>query len=226
MKRTTIIGLIALVAATVALAAPGIASAAGWKYWQLDTDRCWDATTIDANGNGNYEVSWYDIDNDCRWDMKIWNSVGGDDFAESMTYDMNEDGRWEIWLADNDQQVGFDVVYFDDNARRLLRPLGADAARALPLDDAGRGARAGLVRRHDPPERRDGPRHPTSPATRGTAPGRPPIATTTAAPTISTPTTTGAAAEPDSPARWIETRARSGGPSSFVELGAVQSYTG
>lgn len=32
-----------------------------------------------------------------------------------MTFDMNEDGRWEYWLADNNQRVGFDIAYFDDD---------------------------------------------------------------------------------------------------------------
>jgi hypothetical protein len=103
----------------VTLSTAGVASAATtaaqWKLWQLDRDRCWDAATMDANFNGNAEDLRFDIDNDCRWDTRIWNSVGGDHFAESMTYDMNEDGRWEFWLADTNQREGFDVVYFDDN---------------------------------------------------------------------------------------------------------------
>ena len=108
---------VTLCAVAAMLSTAGVASAAAsWKYWQLDGDRCWDSTTLDASFNGNYEVAWFDLDNDCRWDTKIWNSVGGDDFAESMTYDMNEDGRWEFWLVDTNQRVGFDVVYFDDNA--------------------------------------------------------------------------------------------------------------
>ena len=116
MKRSAIIGFIGLVVATVALAAPGAASAAGWQWWQMDNDRCWDASTMDANGNGYWETAWYDLDNDCRLDTKLWNSVGGDAFAEAMTYDMNEDGRWEMWLVDTDQRPGHEVVYFDDNA--------------------------------------------------------------------------------------------------------------
>lgn len=116
MKRSTIIGLVALVVTAAALVAPGAASAAAWKYWQLDNDRCWDATTLDSNGNGYWEVAWYDLDNDCDWDTKLWNSVGGDAFAEALTYDMNEDGRWEMWLVDTDQRVGHEIVYFDDNA--------------------------------------------------------------------------------------------------------------
>jgi hypothetical protein len=152
MKRTTIIGLIALIAAAAALATPAVASAAAsWKYWQLDGDRCWDSTTYDGNFNGNYEVAWFDLDNDCHWDTKIWNSVGGDGFAESMTYDLNEDGRWEIWLADNDQQVGFDVVYFDDNAdgyydRWTPMPRAA-AARSMTLAEVlGQGTFGGTIR--------------------------------------------------------------------------------
>lgn len=116
MKRSTIIGLIALVIAVTALVTPGAASAAGWRYFQLDNDRCWDASTLDSNGNGYWEVAWYDLDSDCRWDTKLWNSVGGDAFAEAMTYDMNEDGRWEAWLVDTNQLAGYEFVYFDDNA--------------------------------------------------------------------------------------------------------------
>lgn len=116
MKRITIIGLVALVAALSAMLAPGAAQAAGWRYHQLDNDRCWDASTLDANGNGYWEVAWYDLDNDCRWDTKLWNSWGGDAFAESLTYDMNEDGRWEAWLVDTDQRQGHEVAYFDDDA--------------------------------------------------------------------------------------------------------------
>ena len=78
MKRSVILGLIALVAATISLLAPGTASAAAsWKVWQTDGDRCWDSTTMDANFNGNYEVALFDLDNDCRWDTKIWNSAYG-----------------------------------------------------------------------------------------------------------------------------------------------------
>jgi hypothetical protein len=115
MKRITIIGLVALVAGLAALVTPGAAQAAGWQYWQLDGDRCWDASSLDANGNGYAEVVWYDMDNDCRWDTKMWNTVGGDAFAEAMTYDAHEDGRWDVWLVDTDQRVGHEVAYFDDN---------------------------------------------------------------------------------------------------------------
>ena len=64
---------------------------------------------------------------------------------------MNEDGRWEIWLADNDQQVGFDVVYFDDNAdgyydRWTPMPRAA-AARSMTLAEVlGQGSFGGTIR--------------------------------------------------------------------------------
>ena len=128
---------------------PGVASAAAsWKYWELDGDRCWDSTTLDASFNGNYEVAWFDLDNDCRWDTKIWNSVGGDDFAESMTYDMNEDGRWEFWLVDTNQRVGFDVVYFDDNADGYYdRWAPMAASRSMTLAEVlGQGSFGGTIR--------------------------------------------------------------------------------
>ena len=115
-KRTILALAAALVAAVFALATADDASAANWRWWQLDNDRCWDASTLDANGTGYWEVAWYDLDNDCRLDTKLWNSAGGDAFAESMTYDLNEDGRWELWLVDTDQRTGHEIVFFDDNA--------------------------------------------------------------------------------------------------------------
>ncbi len=115
-KRIILALAAALVAAVFALATADDASAASWRWWQLDNDRCWDASTLDANGNGYWEVAWYDLDNDCRLDTKLWNSVGGDGFAEAMTHDMNEDGRWEFWLVDTDQRPGHEIVFFDDNA--------------------------------------------------------------------------------------------------------------
>jgi hypothetical protein len=89
---------------------------AQWQMHQLDRDRCWDMATWDGDGNGNPDDVRYDADNDCQCDTRLWNSYGRDWFLESMTFDMNEDGRWEYWLADNDQQEGFDVAYFDDDA--------------------------------------------------------------------------------------------------------------
>jgi hypothetical protein len=123
LRRTSVAVLTTAIALAVSLGVSGAASAAGtamsaarWQFHQLDADRCWDATTLDANFNGNVEQVWYDVDNDCRWDTHLWNSVAWDGFLESMTFDMDENGRWEYWLADNDQRVGFDVAYFDDNA--------------------------------------------------------------------------------------------------------------
>ena len=96
-------------------------------------------------------MAWFDLDNDCRWDTKLWNSAYGDDFAESLTYDMNEDGRWEIWLADNDQRVGFDVVYFDDNADgyydRWTPMPSAAVGRSMSLAEVlGQGSFGGTIR--------------------------------------------------------------------------------
>ncbi len=140
---------VTLCAVVAMLSTASVASAAAsWKYWQLDGDRCWDSTTLDASFNGNYEVAWFDLDNDCRWDTKIWNSVGGDDFAESMTYDMNEDGRWEFWLVDTNQRVGFDVVYFDDNADGYYdRWAPMAASRTMTLAEVlGQGSFGGTIR--------------------------------------------------------------------------------
>jgi hypothetical protein len=115
VKRAPLLALVGLVAVAAVLVTAQAATAAGWLYHQFDNDRCYDATTLDQNNNGYWEVAWYDLDNDCRWDTKLWNSVGGDSFAESLIYDMNEDGHWEAWLVDTDQRTGYEVVYFDDD---------------------------------------------------------------------------------------------------------------
>jgi hypothetical protein len=112
--------VVVLCVTVVALAATGAAAAAGashdaWKYWQLDGDRCYDAATIDRNGNDRAEVIWFDIDNDCDLDTRVWNSVGGEQFLESLTFDMNEDSRWEVWLADTNQREGFELIFWDDS---------------------------------------------------------------------------------------------------------------
>ena len=64
---------------------------------------------------------------------------------------MNEDGRWEIWLADNNQRVGFDVVYFDDNADgyydRWTPMPSAAASRSMTLAEVlGQGSFGGTIR--------------------------------------------------------------------------------
>jgi len=136
--------------AAVALSATATAgTAASWRSWQLDGDRCWDAITMDANLNGYWETAWFDFDNDCRWDTRIWNSVGGDAFAESLTFDMNEDGRWEIWLADNNQREGFDVVYFDDNGDGYYdrwTPMPNAAPSMSLAEQLGQGSFGGTMR--------------------------------------------------------------------------------
>ena len=70
MKRTSLLGLIVLLGVTAAFATAGSASAGGWRYYQLDNDRCYDLTTLDQNGNGYAEMAWFDIDNDCDWDTR------------------------------------------------------------------------------------------------------------------------------------------------------------
>src|SRR5688500_15626768 len=124
--------LLSAVAAT--LSTPDVASAATttaqWKLWQLDRDGCWDATTIDANFNGYWETALFDLDNDCRWDTRIWNSLGGDHFAESQTFDMNENGVPEYQLLDINQRVGFEWAYFDLNEDRRF-----EQRRIIPGSD-------------------------------------------------------------------------------------------
>ena len=145
MKRTSLshsrklailcLALVTLAAALAAAQPAGAApTAASWKLWQLDRDRCWDATTIDANFNGNWEIAWYDLDNDCSWDTRMWNSLGRDHFAESLTYDMNENGVPEYQLLDINQRVGYEWAYLDLNQdrhyeqRRIIPGSDLDAA--------------------------------------------------------------------------------------------------
>jgi len=107
------------VAGTVAVAAPPSAAAgARWQLQQLDGDRCWDSTTLDADFNGFDEQVWFDLDNDCRWDTHQYSTKGGDDFHEQLSYDMNENGVPEYVLQDVDQRVGFDWAYIDANEDR------------------------------------------------------------------------------------------------------------
>jgi hypothetical protein len=114
-RRSTLVAVLAV----VTLSATGVASAAGtagtWKYWQLDQDRCKDAATMDANFNGNNEDAWFDLDNDCRWDTRIWNSLGGDHFSESLTFDMDENDVPEYRMLDINQRTGFEWLYIDRN---------------------------------------------------------------------------------------------------------------
>ena len=114
LRRTVTASLVATVVAGAALAASAPAlAAAGWQFWQLDRDRCYDAATLDADGNGNSEQLWYDLDNDCSWDTHVYNTRGWDTLLEETTYDMNEDGAPEYLLQDINQRVGFEYVYLD-----------------------------------------------------------------------------------------------------------------
>ena len=99
-----------------------------WRRWELDNDRCWDVTTLDQNDNGYSEVAWFDLDNDCRWDTKIWNSVGGD--ALRGVDDLrHERGRPLGGLARRHGSAGgLRGRVLRRQRRRLLRPLDVRAA--------------------------------------------------------------------------------------------------
>ena len=115
LQRSTRVGVVVAVAVTVFLTAVGAATAGGWKAWQLDQDRCWDAASRDTNDNGWWDVIWFDINNDCRWETAVFNRVGHDSFLEALTFDTDRDGRWNVWLADTNQQVGYELIFWDDN---------------------------------------------------------------------------------------------------------------
>ncbi|MBA3330855.1 MAG: hypothetical protein H0T39_08305 [Actinobacteria bacterium] len=116
------------VAGTVAVALPpSAAAAAQWQLQQLDADRCWDSMTLDADFNGIAEQVWFDVDNDCRWDTRQYNTRGGDAFHEELSYDMNENGVPEYLLQDIDQRVGYEWLYIDLNQDRRF-----EAKRIIP----------------------------------------------------------------------------------------------
>jgi hypothetical protein len=125
--------VVAVLAALVALlASAGTASAAGWQYAQTDGDRYWDATSIDRNGNGMIDDAWFDLDNDGRWDTRIFNSRFGDELLETASYDMDENDVTEFRLLDTDQRVGFEYLYVNRNQdgywdfRRVIPGSSAD----------------------------------------------------------------------------------------------------
>lgn len=126
-------------AATLAVAVPPSASAAAqWQSHQTDADRCADVSTLDADFNGYAEQAWFDLDNDCRWDTRLYNTRGVDNFHEEITFDMDENGVPEYLMQDVDQRVGFEWVYFDLNQNRVY-----ENKRIIPgssLDYSTRGA--------------------------------------------------------------------------------------
>jgi hypothetical protein len=117
---STIVALLALaLAATIAAALPpSAAAAAQWQSSQTDGDRCWDASTLDADFNGYAEQIWFDLDNDCRWDTHQYNTRYADNFHEEVSYDMDENGVPEYVIQDIDQRVGFEWAYIDLNQDR------------------------------------------------------------------------------------------------------------
>ena len=120
MNASRIARRISTFAAAIAIATTGTllsgataASAAEWQLHELDGDYCYDMATLDLEGNGYANDVWMDLDNDCRWDTRQWNTRGHDSFHERMSFDRNEDGYLNALLIDTDQRVGFDYVKQD-----------------------------------------------------------------------------------------------------------------
>ncbi len=110
---TTAAGLALTAAASMLTATP--ATAADWQLHQLDYDRCYDMATLDTEDNGYANDIYMDLDNDCRWDTRQWNTTGHDSFHERMSFDRDEDGSLNTLLVDTNQRQGFDYVRFDRN---------------------------------------------------------------------------------------------------------------
>lgn len=89
------------------------AATATWRYSNTDADSCWEIASIDRNFNGYAEEIWADVDNDCRWDTRQLNTYGHDSFHEAITFDMNENGRPEMWVTDTNQRTGFEWAFYD-----------------------------------------------------------------------------------------------------------------
>lgn len=108
-------------------------AAATWQYWETDGTVCNDSATLDANYNGNYEEIWFDSDNDCKWDIHMFDINRSDWLMEAVTFDMNEDGRPEYWAVDTNQAVGYETLYIDDNGDgRSDRALSLRPATPAP----------------------------------------------------------------------------------------------
>jgi hypothetical protein len=128
------IASVAIAVLAALLVGTATASAAGWQYAQTDSDRHWDAASVDRNGNGLIDDAWFDLDNDGRWDSRIFNSRFGDELLETAIYDMNENDVAEFKLLDTDQRVGFEYLYVNRNQdgywdfRRVIPGSSADYA--------------------------------------------------------------------------------------------------
>jgi hypothetical protein len=62
---------------------------------------------------------------------------------------INEDGRWEYWMADNNQREGFDVVYFDDDGDGYYdrwTPMPGAAPGMSLAEQLGQGSFGGTMR--------------------------------------------------------------------------------
>lgn len=131
-------------AALACLVVPAMATAADWQLHQVDADGFYDAATMDADGNGCTEELWFDLDSDSLWDAHLYNTRGGDCFVETLTYDMDENGRPEYRVLDIDQKVGFEWVYFDPdqngrwNFRRIVPGSSLDYTNRINRLNASR----------------------------------------------------------------------------------------
>jgi hypothetical protein len=116
--RTRIAGIVAALAlgtGLTAVGAPPADAASSWVFIQTDADWCYDSATLDLEGNGNANDVWFDLDNDCQFDTRVWNTTGSDDFLEQMTYNGDENAWVDYMFLDTDQRVGFDFYYTDLN---------------------------------------------------------------------------------------------------------------
>ena len=86
-----------------------------WVYVDQDGDTTADVAVIDRDLDGCNEEAWFDINNNGVWEAHLYNSYGDGCFLEVLTFDENENGYIEEWVADYDQVVGFDVAYADGN---------------------------------------------------------------------------------------------------------------
>lgn len=137
--------LLAAAGAAIALAVTsGGAVAASWNYEQTDADWCYDAAWMDRDGNGVIDQLWSDLDDDCRWDSRLYNSRGSDALLEVATYDMDENGIPSFRLLDGDQRVGFDYIQADWNqdgrwdVKRIIPGSRIDYATRINRNNASR----------------------------------------------------------------------------------------
>jgi hypothetical protein len=126
------VAVVAVVALLTMLAATGTATAADWQYVNADSDAYYDITAIDRDDSGFFEDIRFDLDNDGRWDTRLYNTRLSESFLEILSFDMDENGNIETQLRDADQREGFDYILVDRDQNGYWDPWRGYTQRIIP----------------------------------------------------------------------------------------------